>query len=266
VPSTQTLRNWYPELVTGGVDAKWNVIGALKCNYHKCQKVDFLAGGPAYPSGTVTLKFHPATQEAFQALAAVFRSFNYPFKEPAGGTVVCRKITGGRKTSGHAHGFALDINPSTNRYIRTALRGLIQWGKQTDMPKAMVKAAEAIRTNNGKAVFEWGGRWTTIKDAMHWQIRVSQADLATGINWDTVQGTPIEEEEMTIKRGDRGNYIKPYQTSLNNFGAGQGLDPDGIFGALTEAGVKRYQTAAQIPVTGVIDWLTSDLLLRYEEK
>jgi hypothetical protein len=111
-------------------------------------------------------------------------AFGYAFTETAGGTVSCRYIAGTRATSLHAHGIAKDDNPSTNRYRVVA--GPIQFGRHTDRPLAMVRAIEAIRTANGKPVFEWGGRWTNAKDPMHDELDALRADLATGINLATL--------------------------------------------------------------------------------
>jgi len=222
-------------------------------------KVRFLGGGQY--ADDVWLKVHPVTADAFRALAAVFRNFNYSYNERAGGTCVCRKITGGRRSSLHAHGIALDINPSANGYRRAA--GPIQWGRHTDMSPAMITAVEAIRTKTGRRVFEWGGRWTNIKDAMHFQVRVSQSDLKSGIDWDTVGGVPDMEDEMVLKKGDSGNAVRLFQQALNTQGAGEGLTADGDFGSLTEAAEKRYQGAAQVDKSGVIDGVTAALLVRY---
>ena len=257
----------YPELVKAGIDSEFRIIGKLRCDYENLPTVEFYGAGPY--AGGIKLKVHPATVEAFQALAAVFRQYGYPFRESAGGTAVCRKITAGTRTSPHAHGFAIDINPSKNRYVRTVLGGLIQWGRQTDMPRPMIAAVKNIRTRGGKRVWGWGGDWRNIKDPMHFQVEVAQQDLRKGIDWATVNGRPMpgndEEIEMTLKHGDRGNAVRLFQIALNTQGAGEGLDPDGIFGLLSDAAVRRYQTAAQIPITGQIDGITAALLIRYTD-
>lgn len=46
----------------------------------------------------------------------------------------------------------------------------------------------AIRTNNGKQVWGWGGNFSGSKDPMHYEIICRPSDLATGINWSTVIG------------------------------------------------------------------------------
>lgn len=265
--SSQSMRNFYPEFVVGGVTSTWVVIGTSpRCDYSSSVRVEFLASSTF--GGKISLRVHPKVAEAFRALSAVFRAWNYEFRESAGGTVSCRKITGGTKTSLHAHGPAMDINPSKNRYRLTSGGGLIQWGLQTDMPKGMIADIEAIRTKNGKKVWEWGGRWTNIKDPMHFQAsQCSPADLATGIDWKTVNGNPgeIEDDEMVLKNGDGGAAVQKFQqallawnpAALPNYGA------DGDFGGETEEWVRKYQQAADVTQTGQIDGLTGSLLSAY---
>ena len=44
-----------------------------------------------------------------------------------------------------------------------------------------VAAVEAIRTVDGLQVFGWGGRWRSSHDAMHFEIRLTPAELRRGI-------------------------------------------------------------------------------------
>lgn len=263
------MRNLYPDFVVGGVTSTWVVTGSSpRCDYSSATRVEFLASSAF--GGSIKLKVHPKCAEAFQALSAVFRAWNYEFRESAGGTVSCRKITGGTKTSLHAHGCAMDINPSKNRYSSSS--GLIQWGRQTDMPKGMIADVEAIRTKNGKPVFQWGGRWTNIKDAMHFQpSKCSPADLATGIDWSTVNGEPGEnpgEDEMVLKNGHTPSpsaAVAKFQKALLrwNPNALPEHGADGDFGNETEEWVRKYQQAAEIDQTGQIDGTTGSLLSAY---
>jgi D-alanyl-D-alanine carboxypeptidase len=226
MPTTQEMRNMYRELVTGGVDSAWNVLpGGPNCSWGITRTITLLAGGSAYPSGRVNLRLHPTVAPWGEALAAVFHHHNYPFLETAGGSVSCRKITGGTKTSPHAHGVAIDINPSRNRYTTSILGGLIQWGKQTDMSPAMIRDAEAIRTTTGKPVTSWGGRWTNTKDPMHFEAsKCLRGDLALGINKSTIAGwadyvawrdgtqpEPPSEDDMTIEQYVAGLKNQPQQ-------------------------------------------------------
>lgn len=178
--TTARMRVEYPELVPD--------VRQPRCNFAPAVPVTFPAGGPAYPSGRVTLRVHPACRQAFRALAAVMLHYGYEFQEPAGGTLACRLITGGSLSTLHAHGVALDINPSRNRYRVTFGGGLIQWGRQTDMPPQMVSAIEGIRTGSGQPIFEWGGRWFNVKDPMHFEVNVLRLALTTGVNLATVVG------------------------------------------------------------------------------
>lgn len=186
---SQQMRHQYPEMIVGGVDSNWVVEGRRpKCDYSTCKRFVLLAGGP-YSAGFIRLKFHPAAIDWARAMAAILLFHNYSFDESAGGSISCRKITGSSRTSLHAHAIAFDINPSRNRYTRTIGGGLIQWGRQTDMSKAMIADMEAVRTKNGKRVTQWGGRWWNIKDAMHFEpTRCERSDLETGIDFSTVKG------------------------------------------------------------------------------
>ncbi len=106
--------------------------------------------------------------DAFRALSDVFAKHNYPFEESAGGTLVCRAITGGTSYSPHAYGVALDINPSRNPYVKYVGQPRSSY---TDMSPAMIADVKAIHTAKSKRqVFQWGGDWNTVKDAMHFQV------------------------------------------------------------------------------------------------
>ena len=140
------------------------------------------------------------------SIASCMLHHGYKFRELIGGSVSCRKITGSSsKTSGHAHGCCLDFNPSKNGYRVQA--GPIQWGRHTDMSKEMIRDIEAVRTTGGSRATQWGGRWTNIKDAMHFQPYVTDVQ---SIRPTTVAGwsdytvwlahgpQPIPEEDMAL--------------------------------------------------------------------
>ncbi len=181
--NTEEMRQAYPELVISREP--------LKCRYSLAVPVSFMTGGPYYGTGTIDLKWHPALVPTGVSISTVLAFHRYTFDEKAGGTLNCRLITGAPpgsgRTSGHAHGWALDINPSRNRYEKAV--GPIQWGRQTDMSREMIRDIEAIRTNSGHPVWQWGGRWHNVKDAMHFQpSRCTRPQLETGIDWSTVRG------------------------------------------------------------------------------
>lgn len=267
--TTQQLRESYPELIS-----RWPTSSTdPRCDYSKAVPVTFLCSSQISPSRRITLKVHPATRQIWRAFAAVLLHHDYEFRETAGGTVSCRKITGGSRTSLHAHGIAADWNPSKNRYrISTAL---IQWGKQTDMPPAMVRAIESIKLTNGLHPLEWGGRWSNIKDPMHYELDQLQSRLAP-VNLSSLpagawsaylafeKGSPLPpegEEEMLYgldigKPGDPSPADAPAHRVLQAFLVRQGQDigawgphgdgVDGRPGDDTRAGLHRWKVSAGI--------------------
>ena len=180
----------------------------FECAKEKMAKFDFLGD---------TILIAPPTVDAFAALAAVLRTHGYQVRTKDTDSYNCRAITGGTEKSLHSYGIALDINWQTNPFIdhagsrgpRFSIRTTqdqraldVKAAKaDTDMTKAMIADVIAIRTINGKQVFEWGGNWGTVKDAMHFEIDIAPQDLASGVDWSTVNGerTPAsihEELEM----------------------------------------------------------------------
>ena len=123
--------------------------------------------------------------DAVRALNACLVAFHYLTRRADTGAYNCRRITGGTLPSLHAYLIALDINWTSNPYS-TVLR--------TDMPAGMVGAITAIRTMSGAVVWRWGGAYTgRHKDAMHYEVVCTPAELATGIDWTTVPGyTPAK--------------------------------------------------------------------------
>jgi hypothetical protein len=106
------------------------------------------------------------------------------------------------------------------------------------MAQDMVKAIEAIRTNSGHPIWQWGGRWTNIKDAMHYQCtKCTRGQLETGVDWSTVLGDPGEMEDELITRATRGTLAMDFQRALNSMSltdaAGGSLTVDGFPGDKT---------------------------------
>lgn len=62
----------------------------------------------------------------------------------------------------------------------------------------------------------------------------------------------VATESKTTKRGDRGTDVRRLQQALKSAGHDPG-PIDGIFGPKTERGVKSFQAAEGLPVTGVAD-------------
>jgi hypothetical protein len=136
--------------------------------------------------GRVTVD--PRMREAVTRLNDVLVKWNYFTRKNDTGAYNCRQITGGSGYSLHAYGIALDINWSTNPYGPNLV---------TDMPQGMVNEITALKTNNGKRVWEWGGSWSGNKDAMHYEVDCTPADLATGIAGSQAP-TPVPPTSTTL--------------------------------------------------------------------
>lgn len=277
MPTTSQLRASYPEFIVSQ--------NGPVCNFASAAPVTFYAGPPGYHNGRAVLRVHPAARQAFRALAAVFLNHGYAFEETAGGTLACRAITNGRLTTLHAHGIAFDINPSRNRYRVQA--GPIQFGRDTDIPRALIRDAEAIETGGGRKLFEWGGRWRNVKDPMHFELDVYQSQLrAEGVNLFTVPGwneylkfeagatpTPTEDQMLDRNSPRPSNAVADYQADLVTLGYELGkfapLRPDlpegadGYWGDQTEAATQDLQTRLDLDPTGVGDALTVTLAYKW---
>ncbi len=197
-------------------------------------------------------------------------AYNYKIPTSYVGAYSCRSITGrSRSWSGHAWPVAMDVNAKTNPFKRTPTLRRIRWGVDTDMPAAMVKEIESI-TASGVRAFGWGGRWRSIKDAMHYQIRVTLGEIAGGVKaprgfYGGGGTAPGGDDEMSLKKGDKGNAVTKHQKALIQWNpdALPKFGADGDFGGETEAWVKNYQKAADLVQNGVIDGVTSALLIFY---
>ena len=161
-----------------------------------------------YGEGRVTVDNR--TLEAVGALNAVLAKWNYWTRKEDTGAYACRMITGGTNYSLHAYGIALDINWQSNPYGPTLI---------TDMPQGMVDEIKAIRTNDGDVVWRWGGDYSGNKDAMHYEVVASPAELTAGIAG--AGGTQPPEGEFVVdaeaaKRFDKlEQQIASVGTALN---------------------------------------------------
>ncbi|MGE5288434.1 MAG: M15 family metallopeptidase [Micromonosporaceae bacterium] len=152
-----------------------------------------------------TTPVNPLAVDAFRALARALAATGYQAKSTW--VYNCRAIRAARpgqhtRASLHAYGLAVDIDPRFNPH-RRHVHGPIQFssaatqqGRMHDVGAGLagtcftpeqVAAVEAIRTVDGRPVFGWGGRWRSSHDAMHFEIRVTPAQLSRGI---APAGTP----------------------------------------------------------------------------
>jgi prefoldin subunit 5 len=136
---------------------------------------------------------------AFKKLDEIFSRHNYLIRKVDTGAYNCRLITGGTDWSLHAYAIAGDFNWQTNPYGPNLV---------TDMPPEMIRDIEALRTKRSKKqVFRWGGRYSGNKDAMHFELIVTPAELAEGIEdpneeeFVGAQADKIERQvELLVKR------------------------------------------------------------------
>lgn len=156
------------------------------------------------PFGPDRIRVAPPTAAAWDALASVMAHHGYAIRTLDTDSYNCRKMKNSTKHSLHGYGIALDVNWQTNPYLSTGNRRKVRFSDKatqaeraedvrlgladTDMTQAMIADIEAVRTLGGVPVFEWGGRWSSIKDAMHFQIDVLPAELAAGIDPASVAG------------------------------------------------------------------------------
>jgi peptidoglycan hydrolase-like protein with peptidoglycan-binding domain len=198
-----------------------------------------------------------AAAEAFRAVDEIMQSSGYSPRVGDTGGFNCRKITGGTGHSLHAYGIAVDYNWNSNPFRSD--------GKLiTDMPSKMVSAIKALRTSGGAPVLRWGGDFTRVKDAMHFEVVASPRELAAGVDWSKAEvREPDPAKPATwpvLQVGDRGPSVKVLQKRLT--AAQCPCAPvDGIFGAGTERSVRDFQTTRSLDVDGRVGLQTWTALL-----
>ncbi|MBX3313594.1 MAG: M15 family metallopeptidase [Actinobacteria bacterium] len=86
----------------------------------------------------------------------------------------CRRVTGGTSYSEHSYGWAIDLNPVQNPYVRggTVLppSGVI-WADRSLRVPGMIHAGGAVDDAFAEIGWYWGGRWSSVKDYQHLSYR-----------------------------------------------------------------------------------------------
>lgn len=124
-----------------------------------------------------------------------------------------------------------------------------------------VLAIENVRTKDGRALFRWLG-W--IGDFMHWEIDVSPSGVS--VDWNTVpgfDGTPIDEGDTMLEKGDKGKAVAEYQGLLIDWDSAAlpKWKSDGDFGNETELWTRAFQAAFDLPQSGKADSTTHNTLV-----
>jgi hypothetical protein len=87
----------------------------------------------------------------------------------------CRPATGSTTTlSQHSYGWAIDINPLQNPYVRndgTTLRHIAQPFRDRSLHlNGMIHEGDIVVRSFAAIGWEWGGNWHTLKDYMHFSL------------------------------------------------------------------------------------------------
>ncbi len=87
----------------------------------------------------------------------------------------CRPATGNPGSlSHHSYGWAIDINPLQNPYVRSdgsVLRRAVKpYTDRSLREPGMIHRAGVVVRSFAKIGWEWGGDWTTLKDYMHFSL------------------------------------------------------------------------------------------------
>jgi hypothetical protein len=87
----------------------------------------------------------------------------------------CRLATGSTTTlSQHSYGWAIDINPLQNPYVRndgTVLRAIaLPFRNRSLHRKGMIHEGDVVVRSFARIGWEWGGHWHTLKDYMHFSL------------------------------------------------------------------------------------------------
>lgn len=82
----------------------------------------------------------------------------------------CRRVTGGTSWSHHSYGWAIDINPRQNPYVRNGTvlppEGRSWLNRREVTPGMIVAGGPAVRAFAAIG-WGWGGNWRTLKDYQH---------------------------------------------------------------------------------------------------
>lgn len=84
---------------------------------------------------------------------------------------ICRPVTGGSGWSEHSYGWAVDVNPVQNPYVRSGLIVPDPEGRdyldRTQTSPAMIRPGDVVVQSFARNGWTWGGSWRTLKDYMH---------------------------------------------------------------------------------------------------
>jgi hypothetical protein len=86
----------------------------------------------------------------------------------------CRPATDSTTLSQHSYGWAVDINPLQNPYVRSdgsTLRHIAQEFKDRSLQRmGMIHDGDVVVRSFAAIGWEWGGNWHTLNDYMHFSL------------------------------------------------------------------------------------------------
>jgi D-alanyl-D-alanine carboxypeptidase len=86
----------------------------------------------------------------------------------------CRPATGSSSLSHHSYGWAIDINPLQNPYVRSdgsTLRHIAKPFRNRSWHRiGMIHEGDVVVRSFARIGWEWGGHWHTLKDYMHFSL------------------------------------------------------------------------------------------------
>ena len=198
--STKQLRKWWKK---------------YECQESLLTRIGFLGD---------QIKVAPETVDAWRSLEQVMKAHDYYVGSKDTGSYNCRFIAGTKKKSLHSYGIALDVNWKTNPWkdhqgFREVVfsdknsqaeraKDVIKGKADTDMTSGMIADILAIKTVDGKRVFDWGGTWNGVKDSMHFEIDLSPKQLSRGIRGSTV--VVDLEAKLGTSDLDKAEKLIPY--------------------------------------------------------
>lgn len=193
----------------------------------------------------IRLRVARAAVSAYDALFDTFAAHAYVVRQKVTGAYNCRPITGGKVSSAHASGIAVDVNWDSNPYTPGKL--------VTDMSREMVIACEGIRTKAGVRVWRWGGNWDArpetphaFYDAMHWEIIATPTELKISIARTTTALSPATMP--VLYKGAEGPGVVFLQQLLTT--ADFPVPATGSFLTITDRQVRAYQASRGLKVDG----------------
>jgi hypothetical protein len=108
-------------------------------------------------------RYHTPRPEDYENTRNLTSSFN------------CRPATGNEGSlSHHSYGWAIDINPLQNPYVRSdgsVLRRIVKPFRDRSLRRpGMIHPGDVVVRSFARIGWYWGGNWSTLKDYMHFSL------------------------------------------------------------------------------------------------